>query len=160
VAALDSLVSALEEARRQIRMMQGGGAERVRIDTARIAELEERNTLLERWLALADAELEAERKARPKLERENGDLKSYAAQADEATQRALERGDRLERELREAQSKLGHRCREPRYREALERALPIIEYVSRGKGFVGVAPYPDALARIVNAEAHQALGEK
>jgi hypothetical protein len=32
-------------------------------------------------------------------------------------------------------------------RALLERALPIVRYVSMGRGFVGVEPYPDAAAR-------------
>jgi hypothetical protein len=35
--------------------------------------------------------------------------------------------------------------------EGLEDALPVIEYVSRGRGFFGIEPYPDARARRVNA---------
>lgn len=41
----------------------------------------------------------------------------------------------------------------------LRQALPVVEYVSTGRGFVDVEPYPDARARRVNYLIRFALGE-
>ena len=42
-------------------------------------------------------------------------------------------------------------------KEKLRAALPIVAYVSAGRGYVDVEPYPDATARRVNAEIQDAL---
>lgn len=41
--------------------------------------------------------------------------------------------------------------------EAAREALPVVEFVSRGRGYVGVEPYPDARARNANALLRDAL---
>lgn len=41
--------------------------------------------------------------------------------------------------------------------ECIREALPVIEYVSMGRGYIGVKPYPDATARRVNAALRDAL---
>lgn len=45
-------------------------------------------------------------------------------------------------------------------KDLLRAALPIISYVSMGRGYVDVEPYPDAAARRVNAEIRTLLGEE
>lgn len=37
-------------------------------------------------------------------------------------------------------------------------AIRVLEYVSRGRGHIGVTPYPDALARRVLAALHESGG--
>lgn len=40
---------------------------------------------------------------------------------------------------------------------ALIQAKPVVEYVSMGRGYIGVDIYPDATARRVNAQIQEAL---
>jgi hypothetical protein len=42
-------------------------------------------------------------------------------------------------------------------RDALLDAHEIVKYVSRGKGYISASPYPDAMARLVNAKIEEAL---
>lgn len=48
-------------------------------------------------------------------------------------------------------------CELPKLRALLKEALGIVAYVSCGRQYVGTAPYPDALARRLNAEIRKAL---
>jgi len=49
---------------------------------------------------------------------------------------------------------------EERLEDLLRAALPVVSYVSAGRSYVDVEPYPDATARRVNAQIRALLGEE
>jgi hypothetical protein len=61
---------------------------------------------------------------------------------------AIQEQERFAREARDSAATAGRALRElSEVRALIARMRPVLEYVSRGRGYVGVEPYPDATAR-------------